>query len=244
MLGNWPAVLLALSGSVDPQKAREELAHLASPELATDWGDRWLSDKSPLYDPVSYNNGTVWPFMQTFVALAQYNYGDPLNGFVTLRNTANLTGMQSPGALPEHMNGDRYLPGERSVPHQLFSSVAVIVGAVEGLLHAHGNVIKARLGTFAVDAAPGISIIPPSATPTAGEHSSGLKILRSDADAKARRWTLSVAGIVGRAYTLDLVSTNPVTANGATVEKTAQGYRLHISFEGEGYVEKKIEVRW
>jgi hypothetical protein len=71
-----------------------------------------------------------------------------------------------------------------------------------------------------------------------------LKILRSDADAKARRLTLSVAGIVGRAYTLDVVSPNALTANGATMERTSLGYRLHVSFEGEGYVEKKIEVRW
>src|SRR5215472_16405664 len=129
MVGNWPSVLLALSGSMDKQKAVDELKHLVSPDLSTDWGTRWLSDTSQFYDPVSYNNGTVWPFMQTFVALAQFRYGDPLNGCRTLKNTALLTGLQSPGALPEHMNGDRFLPGERSVPHQLFSSVAVVLGS-------------------------------------------------------------------------------------------------------------------
>jgi hypothetical protein len=130
MIGNWPAVLLALSGFIDKQKATDELEHLASPHLSTDWGTRWLSNTSEFYDPVSYNNGTVWPFMQTFVALAQFRYGDPVNGCLTLKNTARLTGLQSPGALPEHMNGDRFLPGERSVPHQLFSSVAVILASI------------------------------------------------------------------------------------------------------------------
>jgi glycogen debranching enzyme len=129
MIGNWPGVLLALSGSIDKNKAAAELQHLASPDLSTDWGTRWLSNTSELYDPVSYNNGTVWPFMQAFVALAQFRFGDPLKGCMTLQNTARLTGLQSPGALPEHMNGDRYLAGERSVPHQLFSSVAVVLGA-------------------------------------------------------------------------------------------------------------------
>ena len=129
MIGNWPAVLLGLSGSIDKAKASGELQHLASPNLATNWGTRWLSNDSEFYDPVSYNNGTVWPFMQVFVALAQFRYGDPLNGCATLKNTAQLTGLQSPGALPEHMNGDRFLPGERSVPHQLFSSVAVVLGS-------------------------------------------------------------------------------------------------------------------
>ena len=129
MVGNWPAVLLAVGGPISKDKAAAELAHLASPELSTDWGTRWLSNRDPLYDPISYNNGTVWPFMQTFVALAQFRYGDAMNGCLTLHNTARLTGLQSPGALPEHMNGDRYLAGERSVPHQLFSSVAVVLAA-------------------------------------------------------------------------------------------------------------------
>jgi len=127
MIGNWPAVLLGLSGSIDKTKASAELEHLDSPDLATNWGTRWLSNTSEFYDPVSYNNGTVWPFMQAFVALAQFRYGDKVSGCTTAQVTARLTGLQAPGALPEHMNGDRFLAGERSVPQQLFSSVAVVL---------------------------------------------------------------------------------------------------------------------
>jgi hypothetical protein len=72
--------------------------------------------------------------MNTFVSWAEYNAGNSVAGFQSLRATANLTGIQSPGYMPEHMNGDRFLPGERSVPHQLFSSVGVLVPAVRGLL--------------------------------------------------------------------------------------------------------------
>ena len=54
--------------------------------------------------------------------------------YETWSEGARLTGIQAPGYMPEHMNGDRYLPGERSVPHQLFSSVGVVVPAVRGLL--------------------------------------------------------------------------------------------------------------
>jgi hypothetical protein len=134
MLGNWPAAMLALSPEIDTGKAESEAAHLASPGIATDWGARWLSNRSPFYDPVSYNNGTAWPFMNTFVSWAEYNAGNSIAGFESLRATAALTGIQSPGYLPEHMNGDRFLLGERSVPHQLFSSVGVLVPAVRGLL--------------------------------------------------------------------------------------------------------------
>jgi len=134
MLGNWPSVMLALTGEVAKEKSDAELSRLASPEIATDWGARWLSNKSQFYDPVSYNNGTAWPFMNTFVSWAEYNAGNSVAGFQSLRATANLTGIQSPGYMPEHMNGDRFLPGERSVPHQLFSSVGVLAPAVRGLL--------------------------------------------------------------------------------------------------------------
>lgn len=135
LLGNWPAVLLALAPpELSPDLLRPGVESLAHPELATDWGTRWLSNKDPLYDPLSYNNGSVWPFMSGFVAWAQHKHDRLLGGFAPWSSTARLTGLMSPGALPELMNGDRFRPGERSVPHQLFSSVGVVVPAVRGLL--------------------------------------------------------------------------------------------------------------
>jgi hypothetical protein len=95
---------------------------------------RWLANDSPLYDPVSYNNGSAWPFMSGIAAWAEYQHDLPLAGFQTWRSLVNLTGLSAPGALPELMNGDRFLPGEFAVPHQLFSSVGVVLPAIRGLL--------------------------------------------------------------------------------------------------------------
>ena len=134
LLGVWPSVLLALSERVDPKQAALAAESFATPDLSTDWGVRWLTNESPLYDPLSYNNGTAWPFMSGIAAWAQYRHEQPLAGFATWSGIARLTGLSSPGMLPELMNGDRYLPGEFAVPHQLFSSVGVIVPAVRGLL--------------------------------------------------------------------------------------------------------------
>jgi len=134
MVTDWSAVALALTSRVEGEEAEGDVAKLASPELATDWAERLFSNKSAYYDPVSYNNGTAWPFMHAFVGWAEYAHGNPVAGFATWSNGARLTGLQAPGYMPEHMNGDRYLAGERSVPHQLFSSVGVIVPAVRGLL--------------------------------------------------------------------------------------------------------------
>jgi len=134
MLGVWPSVPLAVSYEVDPQKGRLAAEALGSPELATDWGVRWLSNGDPLYEPLSYNNGSAWPFMSGFAAWAEYRQGAPLAGFATWSSIAQLTGLATPGAVPELMNGDRYLTGEFAVPHQLFSSVGVVVPAVRGVL--------------------------------------------------------------------------------------------------------------
>jgi glycogen debranching enzyme len=134
LLGVWPSVLLALSDQVDPKQAALGAGSFAASGLSTDWGVRWLTNESLLYDPLSYNNGTAWPFMSGLAAWAQYLHGLPLAGFATWSAIARLTGLSSPGMIPELMNGDRYLPGEFAVPHQLFSSVAVVVPAVRGVL--------------------------------------------------------------------------------------------------------------
>jgi hypothetical protein len=134
MLGVWPSVLLALSDRLESRQAGLAAMVLARPELATDWGVRWLSDQNPLYDPLSYNNGSAWPFISGIAASAEYRRGLPLAGYALWRGLASLTGLSSPGTIPELINGDRFLPGEYAVPHQLFSSVGVVLPAVRGLL--------------------------------------------------------------------------------------------------------------
>ncbi|HEV2488831.1 MAG TPA: GH116 family glycosyl hydrolase [Candidatus Acidoferrales bacterium] len=347
MIGTWPAVMLGISSAIDEQRAAEETARLASPELATDWGIRWLSNKSPLYDSVSYNNGTVWPFMNTFASWAEYLHGDSLAGFSAWSETARLTGIQSPGTMPEHMNGDRYLPGERSVPHQLFSSVGVVVPAVRGLLglstsadvNAQGgtsskvsfyprlpadwrflrfskyaagtdgtqlsgevrqekgmSVVKlkskgieevsvhvwvpipllARVRRVSVNGKNakfqlmeegdsksaavdvllreeteiaaeydgGVGIVPPVVEPEPGERAAGLKVMRVAA-ASDNSLDLTLAGMGGHSYMLDLVTTLPTpVAEGARVTKTDTGYTLEIPFEGTGYVQRVIQVKF
>jgi hypothetical protein len=134
LLGVWPAVLLSLTADIPPGKRESATQVLARPELATDWGIRSISNQSPLYDPVSYNNGTAWPFMGAFAAWAQYRQNQTLAGFHTWSSIAHLTGIMAPGAVPEHMVGNRNEPGERAVPRQLFSSLGVLLPATRGLL--------------------------------------------------------------------------------------------------------------
>jgi hypothetical protein len=347
MIGAWPAVMLAISSASDEPKAEEETARLASPELATDWGIRWLSDKSAFYDPVSYNNGTVWPFMDIFASWAEFAHGNSLAGFSAWSETARLTGIQSPGYMPEHMNGGRYLPGERSVPHQLFSSVGVMVPAVRGLLGletiqsagqkgatkctilfypqlpanwpylrfskyamgtegtelsgevqqgpgrsvvrldssgaqevaanvavpipllarvkrvtVNGESVKFRMQekgdarSAAVDVTlrgetevvaeydGGVGIVPPVAEPEPGERPSGLKVMRVTATG-TNALELRVAGVGGRTYELELVTSLAApAAAGTRVDKTDVGYTIEIPFDGSGYVERTVQLKF
>ena len=143
LAGAWPAVAIALSSAIDTGKSRLSAESLASPKISADWGVRWLADDSRLYDPLSYNNGTAWPFMSGMAAWAEYKSGLPAAGFQMWRSLVNLTGLSSPGVLPELMNGDRFLPGEFAIPHQLFSSVAVVLPAVRGVLGLETNFASA-----------------------------------------------------------------------------------------------------
>ncbi len=332
MAGVWPSVLMALAPELHGAQPQRQLETFASPELHSDWGVRWISDKSPLFDPISYNNGTVWPFMNTFASWAEYRHGFVEAAFTTLHDTAALTGIQSPGYMPEHMNGARFLPGERSVPHQLFSSVGVLVPLVRGLLGAapdaratrylgfapalpagwdwlrfsklrvgaasvsgeirrEGDRLTARLNSTGRIASaqfkpaahfgppnwtvtiPGqkasrgeniaevvlspellpadvllfypntLELIPPLAEPNAGHRSEALKVI--EFAVSPHQAQLTVAGLAGSTYELEFVSTLPkVTADAGTLTKTAQGYRLTLSFEGTDYVTRTVFLRY
>jgi hypothetical protein len=355
----WPSVLLAIGGTDGIDSWRAATSRLSTPDMATDWGVRTISSADPAYDPISYNNGTVWPFLNTFVSWIEFLPGESAAAFTLLRETAGLTGIQAPGSMPEHMNGTFFEPGERSVPHQLFSSVGVLVPIVRGLLGLSANPgytddnrpavavrfapampggwnrmsfahyaipggemsgeirqnpgrmsvvlnstssralflqfepdppMGARVRRVTVNGKPfhqrmgkgtgnadvfgaitpvaqqagvreflgalpphteieveyddGISIVPPVVLPGPGDRTSGLKIL-SAAEVRPREATISVAGRAGGKYSLQVVTSVPkLAAEGATVSKTADGYRLEISFEGNGYVTREIRLRW
>ena len=109
------------------------LSRWASHEFFTDWGSRAVSDQVPLYDPISYHQGTVWPLFTGWSALAQYRTDRPLAGYSQLMSNVRLTYLQDPGAITELLSGDLYAPLGRSSSHQLWSSAMVLSPAVRGL---------------------------------------------------------------------------------------------------------------
>jgi glycogen debranching enzyme len=128
----YPAVALWQTGAGMP-KAQVMLTDWASHEFATDWGTRAIDEKDPVYDPISYHQGSVWPLFTGWTAMAEYRSGRPLAGFASLERNVNLTWAQDPGAVTEVLSGRFYQPLGRSSTHQLWSSAMTFAPALRGL---------------------------------------------------------------------------------------------------------------
>lgn len=110
------------------------LDELARPGIGADWGARLLSRESPNYEPLSYNNGAVWPFLTGFATLALYSQHRPEAAWQYLDATADLAFIEPRGYTPELFSGDLLRSTDAAVPHQLFSTSGFISGFMRGLM--------------------------------------------------------------------------------------------------------------
>jgi glycogen debranching enzyme len=129
----WPAIGMRF-GVIDKIKGKLAQRKIASPEISSDWGTRFLSSKSKYYDPCSYNNGAVWPFLTGFSCLALYNYNNPYHAFSLLLANLKIIMDYDYGSPAELLSGDIYRPLDQSVSNQIWSSGNTISAFVEGLL--------------------------------------------------------------------------------------------------------------
>ncbi len=121
------------SGGKGLEHAQASLRAWASHDFATDWGLRDVSADDPLYDGMSYHQGSVWPLFTGWAALAQYRAGQPLAGYQAAIENVELTYAQDPGAVTELLSGDFFEPFGRSTSHQLWSSAMVVTPVLRGL---------------------------------------------------------------------------------------------------------------
>jgi glycogen debranching enzyme len=131
----WPAVGLwrGLFDAASPAVAGM-LDELAGSGVGADWGARMLSRQSPLYEPLSYNNGAVWPFVTGYATMALYSQGRPEAGWTYLQALGDLAFVDSCGYTPELLSGDRLRAVDAAVPHQLFATMGFMSGFARGLL--------------------------------------------------------------------------------------------------------------
>jgi glycogen debranching enzyme len=128
----WPATAATFE-LLDAGPAEQTLVKFAADSISADWGARILSTGSPLYDPMHYNNGAVWPFVTGFVAWAQYNYRRPWAGFPLIDALKQLTFDWARGRHPELLSGRYYRPLDTAVPQQFFATSMLVSPIVSGM---------------------------------------------------------------------------------------------------------------
>ena len=139
----WPATALAF-GLVAEDRGQATAASLAGAAITTDWGARALGSTSPLFDPLHYNNGTVWPFVTGFDALGLYRYHADAAFAATyaVARTAFLWGL---GANPEVFSGSAFEPLDTAVPQQFFATSMLLTPLLRGTLGWEADVPHAAV---------------------------------------------------------------------------------------------------
>ncbi len=130
---------------LDGAKATEMLEKLHSAGMRTDWGVRLLSTESKLYEPLNYNYGAVWPFINGFVASAEYSSHNGWNGYEIVQANAQHLFDNALGVSTELYSGDTYTPVAEAVPHQGFSTFGFVAPFVRGLLGLEVDVPRKRV---------------------------------------------------------------------------------------------------
>ncbi|MGA9767966.1 MAG: GH116 family glycosyl hydrolase [Blastocatellia bacterium] len=136
---------------LDEERAQSEIDHIGSGAMMTDWGSRIISNRSPLYDPLSYHYGSVWPLFTGWAAMGAYRYGRPQVGYQALMATVHLTYTGALGYVTELLSGDFNAPFGRSSHHQVWSEAMIVTPTLRGLFG-----IEASAGGNALSFAPQI----------------------------------------------------------------------------------------
>jgi glycogen debranching enzyme len=243
----WPAAPAAF-GQLEPTRAWKTLTKLATDSITADWGAHFLSTGSPLYDPMGYNAGAIWPFVTGFVILGQYRYGRPWAAFPVLDALGQMTFDFSRGHHPELLSGAYYRPLDAAVPQQFFATSMLVNPAVTGLLGWEPDAPRNR-ARLAPQLPPHWDRV----------RVSRLRVGGAAVDADFSRMTqgLDVAlRVTGRAPTISLELPLPagatgvrVTLDGAVVRVEqvagpgAQRVRLELP-TGSGHDHRQVSVRW
>jgi glycogen debranching enzyme len=135
-------------GTLADDRAQSEIDHLGAAEMAADWGQRILTERSRLYDPLSYHYGSVWPLFTGWAAVGAYRYGRPHVGYQATMANALLTFDNALGYVTELLSGAFDAPFGRSSHHQVWSEAMVVSPVLRGLLGLEASA-GGRVLTFA-----------------------------------------------------------------------------------------------
>lgn len=118
---------------LDSLKAKSVIDDYAENYFSSDWGVRILRDDSPIYNPRGYHTGSVWPLFTGWTALAEFKYGNYVQGFTHVMNNLLVYKNWQLGFVEEVLHGEKYRPSG-VCSHQCWSQTMVLQPAIEGML--------------------------------------------------------------------------------------------------------------
>ncbi|MEW6508464.1 MAG: amylo-alpha-1,6-glucosidase [Bacteroidota bacterium] len=118
---------------LDYNKSLNVIDDYAENYFSADWGVRILRDDSPIYNPRGYHTGSVWPLFTGWSALAEFKYGNTIQGYTHLMNNLLVYKNWQLGFVEEVLHGAEYRPSG-VCSHQCWSQTMVIQPAIEGML--------------------------------------------------------------------------------------------------------------
>jgi glycogen debranching enzyme len=89
------------SGIVPADRAGRVVRRLMAPDMWSGWGIRTLSADHPAYNPYSYQNGSVWPHDNGFIALGFRRYGFAAEAARVARDVSGAGGYFMQHQMPE-----------------------------------------------------------------------------------------------------------------------------------------------
>jgi glycogen debranching enzyme len=86
---------------VDEEKARYLVLRLTSADMASGWGIRTVSNRESTYNPMSYQNGSIWPHDNSLIVAGMRRYGYPWEAEQIITQLFEASRFFPYGRLPE-----------------------------------------------------------------------------------------------------------------------------------------------
>jgi glycogen debranching enzyme len=133
------------TGIATPDHAHKIAERMMRPDMFSGWGIRTLSNDHAAFDPLAYQQGSVWPFDNALIVSGLRRYGEDAAALRVTAATLDAARGFRIGRLPEFIAGVQRLPGDapthtpRADPLQAWSAAAMPFMVIELLgLEADG----------------------------------------------------------------------------------------------------------
>ncbi len=119
------------TGIATAEQARRTAVRMMRPDMFSGWGIRTLSAEHPHFDPLAYQQGSVWPFDNALIVAGLRRYGEDAAALTVVSGTLDAARGFRLGRLPEFIAGTQRQPGDkpthtpRADPLQAWSAGAV-----------------------------------------------------------------------------------------------------------------------